>query len=256
MAARKVNFIDAPLIVLPASITDDSMANEDWSFFIETPPNSPCDYLMSAQPAVAQERIQTTQFTPFNYLIHNQEQTEDSAAHTNTEMETRVLIISNLGDQFKEADLPKIIYNPNTIIKSFEKQSNDDILVEFFDLHHAIQAKNYLNSALYDGVMLEVRFGPPRRGSDAQKPANNGTIVLFHLPPSITNRQLSEIFTSYGEIRQIRGTPAKPHQRFIEYWDVRCAELALTEMNGKTLIGSKISIEFSVPGGMRRKALE
>ena len=44
-------------------------------------------------------------------------------------------------------------------------------------------------------------------------------------------------------------------QKFIEYWDIRSAEKALNEMNNQVVGGSKISIDFSVPGGMRRKNL-
>lgn len=54
-------------------------------------------------------------------------------------------------------------------------------------------------------------------------------------------------------MRELRETPTKKNQKFVEFFDVRDASKALTAMNGKELNGKAIVIEFSRPGGHCRK---
>lgn len=56
-----------------------------------------------------------------------------------------------------------------------------------------------------------------------------------------------------GPVKELRETPLKKHQRFVEFYDVRDAAKALREMNGKEIHGKPVVIEFSRPGGHSRK---
>ena len=109
-----------------------------------------------------------------------------------------------------------------------------------------------LNGSQLKGKTITVSFAPLPVILDPKKPPNNGTIVIFHLPAGITDDQIVTIFGQFGEIRQIRGTPTKTQQRFVEYYDTRHAEAALLSMSGKYVMGTRVSIEFSLPGGFRR----
>lgn len=60
--------------------------------------------------------------------------------------------------------------------------------------------------------------------------------------------------TKIGPVKELRGTPSKRHQRFVEFYDVRDAAKALAEMNGKEIQGKHVIIEFSRPGGHGRKS--
>jgi len=51
-----------------------------------------------------------------------------------------------------------------------------------------------------------------------------------------------------GPVKELRETPLKKHQRFVEFYDVRDAAKALGEIHGKPVV-----IEFSRPGGHSRK---
>ena len=89
----------------------------------------------------------------------------------------------------------------------------------------------------------------------SKRPKNNGTIVIFHLPKGINENELNDIFSSFGKIRQIRSTPSKTSQKFIEFYDTRAAEKALKAYNGKPLIqksNKRVSIEYSFPGGFKK----
>ena len=58
---------------------------------------------------------------------------------------------------------------------------------------------------------------------------------------------------SAGAVKEVRETPLKRHQRFIEFYDVRDAAMALREMKGKEIYGKQVDIEFSRPGGYGKK---
>uniref|UniRef100_A0A803M6Z4 RRM domain-containing protein n=1 Tax=Chenopodium quinoa TaxID=63459 RepID=A0A803M6Z4_CHEQI len=56
-----------------------------------------------------------------------------------------------------------------------------------------------------------------------------------------------------GAVKELRETPMKRQQRFVEFYDVRDASRALVEMNGKEINGRSVMIEFSRPGGHSNK---
>ncbi|XWS63756.1 hypothetical protein CRYUN_Cryun06bG0129200 [Craigia yunnanensis] len=82
---------------------------------------------------------------------------------------------------------------------------------------------------------------------------NQGTVVVFNLDPGVSTSKLKDIFQAYGPVKELRETPVKKHQRFVEFYDVRDAAKALREINGKEINGKQVVIEFSRPGGYSRK---
>lgn len=56
-----------------------------------------------------------------------------------------------------------------------------------------------------------------------------------------------------GPVKELRETPLKKQQRFVEFFDIRDAGKALKEMNGKEINGKSVVIEFSRPGGHGNK---
>ncbi|KAL3501098.1 hypothetical protein ACH5RR_035547 [Cinchona calisaya] len=82
---------------------------------------------------------------------------------------------------------------------------------------------------------------------------NQGTLVLFNLEPEVNPTSLKQIFEAFGHVKELRETPMKRHQRFVEFYDTRDAAKALAEMNGKEIQGRHIVIEFSRPGGHNKK---
>ncbi|XP_057542362.1 protein terminal ear1 homolog [Amaranthus tricolor] len=82
---------------------------------------------------------------------------------------------------------------------------------------------------------------------------NQGTIVIFNLNPTLSALALKDIFQTFGAVKELRETPLKRHQRFVEFYDVRDASRALLEMNGKEINGRSVMIEYSRPGGHSNK---
>ncbi|GLT86560.1 hypothetical protein SLE2022_046940 [Rubroshorea leprosula] len=84
---------------------------------------------------------------------------------------------------------------------------------------------------------------------------NQGTVVVFNLDSAVSSSELKENFQSFGAIKELRETPGKKNQRFVEFYDVRDAAKALKELNGKEINGRQIVIEFSRPGGHTGKLI-
>ncbi|KAI3467626.1 hypothetical protein Pfo_024289 [Paulownia fortunei] len=82
---------------------------------------------------------------------------------------------------------------------------------------------------------------------------NQGTLVIFNLEPGVSASYLKEIFEAFGPVKELRETPNKRNQRFVEFYDVRNAAKAMAGMNGKEIYGKTIVIEFSRPGGQCKK---
>ena len=172
-----------------------------------------------------------------------------------SELDNRALCVSNLHPDTTQEEI-KAVFDQYNGVRSFDFSTLPQgyITVEYFDLRHAQAIRRTTAGRVIHGNEIAVAYAPLPRIEDPKKPPNNGTIVVFHLPSHITTEQIGEIFGQFGEIRQIRGTPSKPTQRFIEYWDIRAAEAALNGLSWKYVMGSRVSIEYSLPGGFRRNA--
>jgi RNA recognition motif-containing protein len=170
------------------------------------------------------------------------------------EIENRTLLVTNLHPDTTDEEM-MMAFNPYDTIRNMEYCETMDCCearIEYFDLRHAQQVKRNANNTILHGNVISVVYAPLPKIDDPRKPPNNGTIVVFHLPTGLTPQLIESTFSEFGDIRQVRGTPTKPTQKFIEYWDIRGAEKALDELNGKYVMGSRVSIEFSLPGGFRR----
>jgi RNA recognition motif-containing protein len=124
-------------------------------------------------------------------------------------------------------------------------------VVRFFDLRSARTMRAC--TIVVNCRLLALRFGPSLPVLDARKPPNNGTVAVFHLPAGVRAEDLAAEFGKFGQIRQIRQTPHRSSQRFVEFWDSRDADVAIREANGRWMIGARIAVEFSLPGGWTRE---
>jgi RNA recognition motif-containing protein len=169
------------------------------------------------------------------------------------EIENRALLLTNLDPSTSGDEIDQSFSTVGPIrVMDTSALDSGSATVEFFDLRHANQLRRSPIPIVIRGRPIALAYAPLPPIEDPRSPPNNGTIVVFHLPTGITNQQIEATFRPFGEIRQVRGTPSKPSQKFVEYWDVRDAQKALDALNGQYLMGSRVSIEFSLPGGFRR----
>ncbi len=132
-------------------------------------------------------------------------------------------------------------------------QTHQYILVSYYDIRHAKNAVRRLVGYRYQNVCMDIHYSIPV-GVEAVQ--NQGTLVVFNLDQNIANEELARLFGTYGELKEIRETPNKKHHRFIEFFDVREAEAAMTALNRKEIGGKRIKIESSRPGGARRNMVQ
>jgi hypothetical protein len=168
------------------------------------------------------------------------------------EFESRTVIASNLTDQlFLDDRFPRyveITFGSLNDVAFFERERC--VILTFFDLRHARMMR--WSELRYRDFPIQVNFYTFPPASDQRGPPNNGTLALFNLKNDINDGDIVRELGKYGRIRQIRQNPQKKTQRFVEYWDTRDSEAALEAINGKYLFGSRISAEFSLPGGLKK----
>ncbi|XP_057776827.1 protein terminal ear1-like [Salvia miltiorrhiza] len=81
---------------------------------------------------------------------------------------------------------------------------------------------------------------------------NQGTLVIFNLRPGFSASYLKSIFEEFGPVKELRETPHKRSQRFVELYDVRDSAKAMAALNATQILGKNAVIEFSRPGGQCR----
>jgi len=175
-----------------------------------------------------------------------------AAAIDHDEIENRALRVTNV-DPGTTRDELLSVFGPSQNVRGLDVSGLDRgiVVVDYFDFREAQDMRRSRNGATVHGGAVSVGYAPLAAIKDPKRPPNNGTIVVFHLP-EMSPQEIEGVFRKFGEIRQVRGTPAKLTQRFVEFWDVRAAEQALNSLNGQFVMKSRISIEFSLPGGFRR----
>jgi RNA recognition motif-containing protein len=94
-----------------------------------------------------------------------------------------------------------------------------------------------------------MQFAHPQKVTDPKRPPNNGTLVLFLVPPSVTENMIRAEFEKFGDLRDLRTSGGN---YFIEYWDIRDCEKAYRFGKTTKLFGMNVNVEYSRPGGFRK----
>ena len=143
-------------------------------------------------------------------------------------------------------------------VEKIDNLQYGSVIVTFYSMESA--QKMRVSHIMIRYKFVNLCFVPEEFDSSSKQPHNNGTIVIFHVPKNTTDETLHERFEKFGKIREIRHTPYKETQRFIEFYDIRSAEYALNTMNGKKLNPrnphSKLAIEYSLPGEYKKNLMK
>eukprot|EP01102_Stenamoeba_stenopodia_P008068 TRINITY_DN228_c0_g1_i2.p1 TRINITY_DN228_c0_g1~~TRINITY_DN228_c0_g1_i2.p1 ORF type:complete len:719 (-),score=88.91 TRINITY_DN228_c0_g1_i2:655-2811(-) len=166
-----------------------------------------------------------------------------------TEIPSRLVVVRKLDMELDDNYLLSIFRQIGEL-KTFEPhRARACILLTYYDLRAAIQAVTTFKGR--PALRFDVSFMQPTQKGNGP-PQNQGTLVVFNLDINLKDDDLRMYFAPYGEIKEIRVSPKKVDQKFIEYYDTRCAENALNSLKGIVLGRYKINIEFSRPGGKQR----
>ncbi|ERN13685.1 protein terminal ear1 [Amborella trichopoda] len=217
--------------------------------------------------------------------VYGYGQAGGGGGHLAREGATRTLLLSSVPVDASEGALRREleVYGPLRALH-MERVREGLVVVHYYDLRHAqralaeIQAQHVAHQAriamwhratvagqgfghgvgqgqghgviFWRGVWAQyvgAGWGGGREGE------NQGTLVVFNLAEEVTMGNLKEIFEAFGPVKELRETPAKRQHRFVEFFDIRDAAKALTQMNGKEIAGKRLKIEFSRPGGHAKR---
>ncbi|KAF6157534.1 hypothetical protein GIB67_004472 [Kingdonia uniflora] len=181
---------------------------------------------------------------------------------------TRTLLLSSVPNESTESTVRNSLQVFGEIrAVDMERLFQESILtVHYYDLRHAQSAlvqireqhmQHYSNPTvvvsppgvipgLINSSPVWAQFGVPAE-------VNQGTIVLFNLDSGVSATDIKALSEAFGAVKELRETPSKKNQRFVEFFDTRDAARAVTELDGKEINGKRLLVEFSRPGGHRRR---
>jgi len=130
--------------------------------------------------------------------------------------------------------------------------------VKFGDEREQQRAMTEMNGVLCS--TRPMRIGPaankkpmtsPTQGASYQNPQgnqgesdpNNTTIFVGGLDPNVTDDQLKQVFSQYGELVHVK-IPVGKRCGFVQFADRSCAEQALSNLNGTMLGGQSVRLSW------------
>eukprot|EP00178_Gracilaria_changii_P003223 TRINITY_DN1471_c0_g1_i1.p1 TRINITY_DN1471_c0_g1~~TRINITY_DN1471_c0_g1_i1.p1 ORF type:complete len:865 (+),score=138.48 TRINITY_DN1471_c0_g1_i1:306-2900(+) len=176
---------------------------------------------------------------------------------------TRCVQLRNIPPGVDDDEIRRVLtkYGPLRDLGAQQRSrgGHGSVLATYYDLRHARAAVRALDASVHFGRCLDARFqcpvdirSPPALASNSHNSvpcANQGTLVVFNLDCSTSAEDIRSLFSSVGDVKEIRATPNKKHHKFVEFYDVRDAERAMHLLNKTEVAGKRIKIEISRPGG-------
>eukprot|EP01095_Lingulamoeba_sp_RSL-Kostka_P001468 TRINITY_DN1204_c0_g2_i1.p1 TRINITY_DN1204_c0_g2~~TRINITY_DN1204_c0_g2_i1.p1 ORF type:complete len:364 (+),score=84.74 TRINITY_DN1204_c0_g2_i1:281-1372(+) len=168
----------------------------------------------------------------------------------NKQNPSRTLFVRNINNSATEQELEELFGEYGEIKKIYAQSKNRGfVMVTYYDIRHSNLAMKQLQNKVFKKRKLDIHYSIPKSSKASNK--NHGTLVVFNLNSSLNNQDLSSIFGSFGEIKDIRHTPNKTSHRFIEFFDSRHALTAMKALNKKKIHNKIIKIEMGRPGGKK-----
>ncbi|KAL6634456.1 hypothetical protein ACP70R_027127 [Stipagrostis hirtigluma subsp. patula] len=171
--------------------------------------------------------------------------------HPFGEHPSRTLFVRNINSNVEDSEL-KLLFEQYGEIRTLYTacKHRGFVMISYYDIRSARNAMQALQNKPLRRRKLDIHYSIPK-DNPADKDINQGMVVVFNVDPSVTNDNLHKIFGDYGEIMEIRDAQ-KGHHKIIEFYDVRAAEAAVRALNRSELVGKKIRLVTSRPGGTRR----
>ncbi|XP_042438039.1 protein MEI2-like 4 [Zingiber officinale] len=168
--------------------------------------------------------------------------------HPYGEHPSRTLFVRNINSNVQDGELRALFEQYGDIRTLYTAcKHRGFVMISYFDIRAAQKAMRALQNKPLNHRKLDIHFSIPK-DNPSEKDINQGTLVVSNLDSSVTNDDLHQKFSVYGQIKEICAIPHKHHQKFIEFYDVRAAEAALHALNRSDFAGKKIKLEPSCSG--------
>ncbi|XP_004297487.1 PREDICTED: protein MEI2-like 1 [Fragaria vesca subsp. vesca] len=172
--------------------------------------------------------------------------------HPYGEHPSRTLFVRNINSNVEDLELKDLFEQYGDIRTLYTAcKHRGFVMISYYDIRAAQKAIRALQSKPLRRRKLDIHYSIPKDNL-SDKDVNQGTLEVYNVDSSISNDELTKIFGSYGEIKEIREAPNKHHNKLIEFYDVRAAEAALHALTTSEIGGKQIKLEASHPGGARR----
>ncbi|CAN6345567.1 unnamed protein product, partial [Urochloa humidicola] len=161
---------------------------------------------------------------------------------------SRALIIKNINPSIEDSDL-RVQFQQYGDIQALHTsyKNHGFVTVSYYDIRAAQNAMRALCTTPLGLTNLDVQFSITKEIVPNQDP-NNGILAVSIIDSSISNHDLLQIFSVYGDVKEIRSAPTSSNKKFVEFYDVRAAEVALNNLNNGDMSCSKIMVELSRSG--------
>ncbi|KAK8954157.1 Protein MEI2-like 2 [Platanthera zijinensis] len=151
--------------------------------------------------------------------------------HPYGEHPSRTLFVRNINSNVEDSELRLLFEQYGDIRTMYTTCKNRGfVMISYYDIRAARSAMRALQNKPLRRRKLDIHFSIPKE-NPSDRDLNQGTLVIFNLDPSVSNDDLLQLFGDFGEVKEIRETPHKRHHKFIEFYDVRAAEVALRALN-------------------------
>ncbi|KAL6619872.1 hypothetical protein ACP70R_035011 [Stipagrostis hirtigluma subsp. patula] len=162
---------------------------------------------------------------------------------------SRTLIIKNISTSMDDSELRVLFQQYGEIQRLHTSCKNHGfVIVSYYDIRAAQTAKRALHNNPPGLMNLDVQFSIPE-GNVPNKDPNNGIIAVSIIDSSISNNDLLQILSIYGDVKEICKDPTSLNKKFVEFYDVRAAEAALHDLNKGDMSCQKIKVEHNRSGG-------
>ncbi|OAY48038.1 protein MEI2-like 1 isoform X8 [Manihot esculenta] len=172
--------------------------------------------------------------------------------HPYGEHPSRTLFVRNINSNVEDTELQALFEQYGDIRTLYTAcKHRGFVMISYYDIRAARNAMISLQNKPLRRRKLDIHYSIPK-DNPSEKDINQGTLVIFNLDSSVSTEELHKIFGVYGEIKEIREIPHKRYHKFIEYYDIRAAEAALSALNRSDIAGKQIKLERSLLGSTRR----
>ncbi|XP_024027450.1 protein MEI2-like 1 isoform X2 [Morus notabilis] len=172
--------------------------------------------------------------------------------HSCGEHPSRTLFVRNISSSIEDSELKALFERYGDIRTLYTAcKHRGFVMISYYDIRAAQNAMRTLQNKPLKHRNLDIHYSIPKDNA-SEKDISEGILLVFNLDSSISNDELLQIFGVYGEIKQIRETSDKHNSKFIEFYDVRAAEMALCAMNKTNIADKEIKLEPGYPGGARQ----
>ncbi|KAM5571519.1 protein MEI2-like 1 [Rosa sericea] len=171
--------------------------------------------------------------------------------HPYGEHPSRTLFVRNINSNVEDLELKDLFEQYGDIRTLYTAcKHRGFVMISYYDIRAAQKAIRALQSKPLRRRKLDIHYSIPK-DNPSDKDVNQGTLEVYNVDSSVSDDELTKLFESYGEIKEIREAPNKSHNKLIEFYDVRAAEAALHALNTSEIGGKQIKLEPSHLGGAR-----